>query len=189
LKTSTRAQALIAVVLLFLMVATRGHHVADVLNLPDASWAVFFLAGFYLRSRWAAPGLLAVAAGVDFAAVTWGGVNAFCISPAYSFLVPAYGSLWLAGRWYAGRYRPVWTTLPLLAAVLLSGAVLCELFSSGGFYVFSGRFTDLSVAEFGARFLRYFPSALPALAGYVGLAAVLHAVIMPVLAARRPESA
>ncbi len=43
-----------------LMAATRVHHFASI---PDASWAVFFAAGFYLRTqwRWAFPALMAIA--------------------------------------------------------------------------------------------------------------------------------
>src|SRR5690554_3136356 len=41
-----------------LMAATRSHHFASVTHLPDASWAVFFLAGFYLRPLWVFPALL-----------------------------------------------------------------------------------------------------------------------------------
>ena len=36
----------IALGLAALMAATRSHHFASVTHLPDASWAVFFLAGF-----------------------------------------------------------------------------------------------------------------------------------------------
>ncbi|WP_234406193.1 hypothetical protein [Methylobacillus glycogenes] len=54
---------------------------------------MFFLAGVYLRPVWAFPALLALAGGLDLAAVTWGGVDNFCTSPAYGFLLPAYGTL------------------------------------------------------------------------------------------------
>ena len=45
------------------MAATRLHHFAV---LPDASWAVFFVAGFYLRrwTAWAFPLLMALVASV-----------------------------------------------------------------------------------------------------------------------------
>ena len=46
--------------LVLLMVGTRINHFAPI---PDASWAVFFIGGFYLRSwtRWAFPLLMALA--------------------------------------------------------------------------------------------------------------------------------
>lgn len=171
-------QLLIGLVLVALMIATRGHHFASITHLPSASWAVFFLAGVYLASGWAFVGLLALAGGLDFAAVTWGGVSNFCVSPAYPFLLPAYGSLWLAGRWFAKHYSFTLQTLPRLIGSLLGGAVLAELFSSGGFYFFSGRYAEPTLVEFGARLVKYFPHALETLAFWMGIAIVVHAAFV-----------
>ncbi|MGH8472507.1 MAG: hypothetical protein ACREVJ_08675, partial [Gammaproteobacteria bacterium] len=56
-----RSALAIGLTLALLMAATRSHHFAATLHLPDASWAVFFLAGFYLRPLWVFPALLALA--------------------------------------------------------------------------------------------------------------------------------
>ncbi|WP_428606687.1 hypothetical protein [Sedimenticola sp.] len=174
LTLSNNNQLLIGMVLVLLIIATRGHHFATLQNLPGATWACFFLAGVYLRPVWVLPGLFALAGLLDYAAITWGGVNAFCVTPAYLLLLPAYGALWTAGRWYAGRHRFAWCTLlPLIGAALV-GATVCELFSSGGFYFFSGRFAEPTLTEFGVRLLRYFPAYLQSLAFYLGVAAVVH---------------
>ena len=55
--TPTAQRAFILFVLVLLMAATRVNHFAAI---PDASWAVFFIAGFHLRSwtRWAFPLLM-----------------------------------------------------------------------------------------------------------------------------------
>jgi hypothetical protein len=47
----------VGLLLAALIAATRSHHFASALHLPDASWAVFFLAGALLpgwrwRRRW-----------------------------------------------------------------------------------------------------------------------------------------
>jgi hypothetical protein len=135
---------------------------------------VFFLAGFYLSSRWAFPGFLALAAALDFSAVFYAGVSSYCLSPAYGFLIPAYGSLWLAGRWFASKYQFNWTSALFLVASVVTGAAMATIFSSGGFYWFSGRYTDPSVVEFGQRFIQYFPKYLGTLSFYVAIAAVQH---------------
>lgn len=177
LSLSTRHQAAVAVTLIALMAATRGHHFATLGQvLPAASWAVFFLAGVYLRPVWMLAGLLGLAALLDYAAVGWGGVNAFCLSPAYGALVPAYGALWLAGRWYAGRHRFAPVTLVSLAASVLAGAFVCELISSGAFYYFSGRFAAPTAAEFVSRTVTYFPLFLGSMAFWVAAAAVIHGI-------------
>jgi hypothetical protein len=172
---STPQQALVGVALALLMAVTRGQHLTGLGLLPDASWAVFFLAGVYLRPAWAFLAYLAEALILDVAAITWGGVSGFCFTPAYTLLLPAHGALWLAGRWYAGRHHERWPTLLPLIGAVLGAAAVAELLASGGFYLFSGRFEAVSLAGLGTRLVQYFPSSLEALALYVGLTAVVHA--------------
>lgn len=175
----------VGAVLALLLIATRGQHFATLHSLPGASWAVFFLAGVYLRPVWVLPALLAFVWGLDFTphllsgaslAEIMNGGQAFCLTPAYVFLLPAYAALWFAGRWYAGRHRFAWQTLLPLLAATFAGAAVCELFSSGGFYFFSGRFAEPTLAEFVGRLVTYFPRYLQSLAFYVGIAAVVHAL-------------
>jgi hypothetical protein len=143
-------------------------------TLPDASLAIFFLAGFYLRPAWAFGALFAEGLLVDLTAISWGGVSGFCLSPAYLFLIPSYGAMWAAGRWYAKRYRPALSTVLPLVGCLLLAASAAELLASGGFYLFSGRFEDLTSAALWSRLVEYFPTSLKALVLYIGLAAVIH---------------
>ncbi len=175
--TLSRSAFAIGLALAVLMAVTRSHHFATTTHLPDASWAVFFLAGFYLRPLWVFPALLALAGAGDYVAITRFAVSDFCVSPAYAFLVPAYGTLWLAGRWYARRHRFALATLMPLAGSVLAGAFLCEIFSSGGFYFFSGRFAEPDLVTFAQRLARYFPPSLTAMGFYVAVAAIVHAAL------------
>lgn len=176
LTLSIRNQTAIGLLLVLLMILTRSHHFASVHHLADASWAIFFLAGVYLRSAWPLLGFFALSWGLDFAAYTWGGVSDFCITPAYGFLLPAYGSLWLAGRWYAKRHQFTWHTVMPLSLSVMTGLTLCELFSSGGFYFFSGRFAETTLIEFGERLVQYFPLYIESFVFYLGIAIVIHAL-------------
>ncbi len=189
LTLSTRNQIAVGLALAAALTLTRGQHFATLHSLPGASWAVFFLAGVYLRPLWALPALLALTWFLDFAAFTWGGASGFCLTPAYVFLLPAYTSLWLAGRWYAARHRFAWATLVPLAGSVVAGAAVCELFSSGGFYFFSGRFAEPTLTEFGARLVKYFPSYLQSVGFYVGIAAAMHALFGLASAANRARKA
>jgi hypothetical protein len=164
----------VAVILSVAMWATRGHHTASLSHLPDASWAIFFALGFYLRERLLLPLFLAQAALIDYLAITQFGVNSYCVTPAYAFLLPAYAALWLAGRWYAAHYRFEMRSLKLFAASAFLGTLSCELLSSGSFYLLGGRFADTSLAGFGQRLVQYFPSDLANVALYLGVAAVVH---------------
>lgn len=178
IQLTTRNQVYLGVMLMALMATTRSHHLGSLHHLPDASWAVFFLAGVYLRSRWVFLALCGVAALSDYIAITWGGVSAFCVSSAYAMLLPAYGVLWLCGQWYAARHADhPRTALPLAGSVIFS-ATVSELFSSGGFYFLSDRFVDPTLAEFGTQFVTYFPHNLSTISMYVALAAVFHAAFV-----------
>ena len=175
---STRNQGILCGVLVLMIVLTRGHHFASLNNLPGATWAAFFVAGIYLGSAWVFAGLLALCALLDYLAITYGGVSSFCVSLAYVLLLPAYAALWFAGRWYRSHHRFSAESLLALAGAMVLGAMVAEICSSGGFYYFSGRFADTNLTEFAERFFRYFPSYLQGLAFYVGLAALVHTLIV-----------
>lgn len=186
LTLSNRNQILVGVLLALLLAVTRGDHFASWHSLPGASWAVFFLAGVYLRPRWVLAALLAFAWTLDFTPHLFGGVDlatligggqAFCVTPAYFLLWPAYAALWFAGRWYASRHRFAIATLLPLTGAALGGAMICELISSGGFYWFSGRFTDPTLVTFADRLTTYFPGYLQSLGFYLGIAVVIHALL------------
>lgn len=174
LTLSKNHQSMIGLLLILLLIATRGHHFASLHALPSASLAVFFLAGFYVRPTWFFPALLALCAGLDYVAITYGGVSSFCVTPAYGFLLPAYGTLWLAGRWFAKRYSFNLSTLwPLVGSVAVA-APLSELFSSGGFYFFGGRYPNPTLIEFAPRLLKYFPHQLENIGFWLGVALIVH---------------
>lgn len=167
-------QWLAGITLMLLMVLTRGSHAGTAVDLPDASWAVFFVAAFYLRSAALFPAFMLAAWLIDLSAVNFGGVSNFCLTPAYFMLVPAYGALWLAGLWYAGVHRERLSTILPLSGAFVLGVVLCDLFSSGGFYLFSGYFHELTWAQYLERTVAYFPSFLVTAALYLALAVCVH---------------
>jgi hypothetical protein len=171
---SVRNQLTIGAGLVLLMILTREYHFSSLHSLPGASWAIFFLAGLYLRAIWPLAGLFVLTWALDFSAYTWGGASSFCLTSSYIFLLPAYSALWYAGSWYARRYQFEWQTLLPLSLSLMVGAIVCELFSSGGFYFFSGRFEETTLIEFGQRLVQYFPHYVGSLVFYIGIAVVIH---------------
>lgn len=185
---STRSQMAIGLLLVSLMILTRSHHFASIHNLADASWVIFFLAGVYLRSAWPLLGFFALSWWLDFAAYTWGGVSDFCITPAYVFLLPAYASLWLAGRWYAKQYQFTWRTVAPLFLSVMAGLILCELFSSGGFYFFSGRIAETSFSEFGEQVIKYFPLYIETFVFYLSIAVVMHTLFTLIIQQFNPRN-
>lgn len=164
-----------------LMAATRLNHFGAV---PDASWAVFLLAGFYLAGsvRWAFPALMVLAVAVDYVVITGSGLSFwshYCVSPGYWFLLPAHFALWAAGAGLArfGQDRPL-RQLGGLAPAVLGGVALCHLFAQGGFYWLSSSVAAPTVAGWAKNYADWFLPYLGTTALYVGLAAVVHAFVL-----------
>ena len=172
-------------ILALVMTATRVNHFAA---LPDASWAVFFVAGFYLRgnARSLFPLLIALAVLIDFFVITSQGISFwshYCVSAAYWFLLPAYLALWFGGstlrRLYAGIDAPA---LGLLVVYLLVSVSTCYVISNGSYYWLSDTWlTPGNVRSFAGWIENLGDWYLPYLrtsALYVGIAAVLHVVVV-----------
>lgn len=164
-----RRQAGVALLVLgALMVATRMEHFGGSVNLPDASLAVFALAG------WVGAGLLAffafllLAAGIDYWAVTFGGIAADCFTPAYPALALAYGVLFAFGRWAALRPLSL-----MSAAGITTTLALAFLISNLSFFWFSGLYPDMALRDYVSATWRYAPSYI----GY-GFAYVLIGVVV-----------
>lgn len=172
-------------VVLFLLLAlsmavTRDHHFSNALHLADTSWAVFLLAGLYLRPRWMLPALLSLAVAVDLFAVWQDGlVLSGCFSPAYPGLLLAYGALWGAGR----LARRDWTRLtaenpnPWMMALTLGGwitlaVLIAFVISNMTFWGFSGHFTSMSLETYASRVDGYLAGYLQTTLLYTAVAIV-----------------
>ena len=186
----------ILAILAMVMLATRVNHFAA---LPDASWAVFFVAGFYLRGsmRWAFPLLMALAVLIDFFVITSQGIDFwshYCVSIAYWFLVPAYLALWLGGSLLRSVYRGLGVReLALLAVALVVSVSVSYVLSNGSYYWLSDTWMDAGklrsfggwVENLGDWYLPYLRTS----AMYVGIVAAIHAgVVLAVRSVGAPVS-
>jgi len=179
----------IFVILALVMTATRVNHFAA---LPDASWAVLFAAGFYLRgsARWAFPLLMALAVLIDFFVITGQGIDFwshYCVSIAYWFLVPAYLALWAGGSLLRRMYRGLgMRELALLGAFAIVAMTVSYAISNGSYYWLSdtwmagGKVRSFGgwMENLGDWYVPYLKTTLM----YVGIGAALHAAVT--LAAR-----
>lgn len=166
--------------LLLLMAATRVNHFAAI---PDASWAVFFIGGFYLRAwtRWAFPLLMAVAVLVDWWVIRSAGLDFwqhYCVSPGYWMLVPAYFAMWAGGMLLARGYQGARWGMLGKAALLVAGSVaVCHLFAQGGFYWTSRNVPEPTLGGWLRNYADWFGPYLGTTALYVALAAALQVAI------------
>jgi hypothetical protein len=174
---TTPWRAGILAILAIVMLATRINHFGA---LPDASWMVFFAAGFYLRgsARWAFPLLMALAVAIDYFVITGQGLSFwshYCVSPAYWFLIPSYGAMWFGGSWLRQHYNGLHAReLGLLLLSVVVAANVCYLLTNGSFYWISSHASVHSfggwMKNFGDWYLPYMQTTLI----YAAVATVLH---------------
>ena len=140
-----------------LMLITRGSHFSGMNALPEASWMIFMVAGTLLPA-WPFAWFMSLAVGIDAYAFTFGGVPGTCLSIAYGMLIPAYFTMWMAGRLAKPCFTGNLSGFAVFFGFAMAGTFVCELISSGSFYLWSGNF-EPTFAEFITRELAYAPAA------------------------------
>lgn len=161
-------QGSIAMLLFFFMLLTRGSHTLTSVALPDASLAVFLLGGILLRrAAWFVLFFL-IAATIDFGAAAWNSYFGFCLTDGYWGLIPAYGAMWLGGRWLSKQKDAF--SLVRYVPVALATTFLAFVISTQTYYLFSGRFPNNGLHESIQHGWNYLP-------GYLGYTMMYFAII------------
>ncbi len=166
----------IFVLLAMLMAVTRSHHFDSLTHLPDASMPVFILAGFYFPLI-AFPLLLVVAGVADYFAFNYVGINDWCFTPAYWFLIPTYAVLFYAGHFFAKRYQFTLHSLIEFAATAAGAIGVAFLISNTSFYLLAGYFEKMSAWEYASSVTKYFMPYQVSAFMYLSIAAVLHTLV------------
>jgi hypothetical protein len=144
---STKQTVGIAVVFSLILWATRGQHVASMMSLPDATWAIAFMLGFLLSP------ILFLIVLVQAFVIDYLAMGNYLFNVAYVALVPAYLALWLAGRWLRQYYEQQGFKIGQFTVALIGGVAICELISSGAFYL---QKSNASLVGFAELFGTYF---------------------------------
>lgn len=178
MNTTQNKTVWVALALALLMAVTRFNHFGSALSLPDASYAVFFLGGLYLGRTRGALLILALllleAALVDYYVINFQGISSWCVTSAYSFLVFAYGALWMIGHRFAPRFSmTVKGFAALFAAAAVAGSA-AFIIANVSFYLLAGYFESMSVLEYVSRVSQYFGSYVAVAVMYVGAAACVQ---------------
>lgn len=181
MQSQTKSLAIFAG-LVALMAATRYNHFGSGIALPDASLAVFLLAGFFMaRQRLAALAafifLLLEAGGVDYYAIALQGTSDWCFSPAYWFLIPTYGVLFFAGRWYAPRVQNSAKSFAEFIGVSCLASSAAFFISNASFYLFSGKFADLSMTQYADRVAQFYLPYMSSSLMYLTIAGAIYAIL------------
>ena len=188
-------------VLALVMIATRSTLLRDHLfPLPDASWAVFFVAGFYfssgsrerlygLFSNSLAAGsfvlLMALAVLIDYVVISAQGIGFwqhYCVSPAYWFLLPSYAALWIGGAFMRAHYRGLHAReFGLLVASALVAASVCFVISNGSFYWISASVPMRSFGGWIENLGDWYRPFVQTTLAYVVVAAIVHGLAVQFL--------
>jgi len=170
-------QIIIAAVLAFLMLLTRGSHVMTHVALPDASLALLLVGGLLLRKAiWFAL-FVVLATVIDFGAAAIDSFQAFCLTDGYWGMLPTYAVMWIAGTWLSKQSNPLNVAKYAIAGILAT--FLAFVISTQTYYLFSGRFPAEGIFES----LQHGWEYLPAYMGYT----VMYLVCFWLLAKALPK--
>lgn len=180
-----KSERIAALLLAVLMAATRIHHFGVGAIAPDASTAVFFLAGLLLTSGWWFVAFSIAAILLDAVALGLIGVADACMTLGYWTLFAGYGALWYAGRLARSVER---FDLPGTARILglaVAGTVAFFVLSNAGYYYGGGYDASLGAAEYVSRVSRYFSFYLIATLAYAAAGIVIFILATRVIAGGR----
>ncbi|HOY70303.1 MAG TPA: hypothetical protein PL131_06925 [Methylotenera sp.] len=154
---------MIAAVVAFIMLLTRGSHVLTHVSLPDASLALFLVGGMLLRKINWFVFFTVLATLIDFGAASADSYFAFCLTAGYWGMLPTYAVMWLAGMWL-GRQSNRLDALKFTLASVIS-TFLAFVISTQTYYLFSGRFPNTGILET----IQYGWNYLPSHMGYTAM--------------------
>ena len=160
-----KSSIILASVIAFLMLLTRGSHVLTSVSLPDASLALLLIGGLYLRKAIWFAFFVVLATMIDFGAAAIDSIQAFCLTPGYWGMLPTYAVMWIAGLWLSKQADSL-NILKYSVAGLLA-TLLAFVISTQTYYLFSGRFPADGVIESMKHGWEYLPSFIGFTAMYL----------------------
>jgi hypothetical protein len=165
-------QQILPSVLVAVMALTRMDHFGSAITVPDASLAVFFLAGLGMNRLWFFALLLLEAGLIDYLGITQFSVSDYCISPAYGFLIPTYAAMWFAGS-FSKLFVPLnMGNTATIAGIIALATTAAFVISNGSFYILSDKVDAFSWLQFTSQFTQYYPPYLTSTLCY-GLVGVM----------------
>jgi hypothetical protein len=171
-----RSERIGALALMALMAATRIEHFGVGQIAPDASTAVFFLAGLLIGNPLWLLVLLVEASLLDLTAIKVVGVEAVCVTLGYGMMIPAYGALWLAARFVRTTDKIDVLSVAKLIGACCIGVLVFFLFSNIGYYLGGGFENSMGLEEYVRRVMRYFPAFMTSTLFYSAAGVALAAL-------------
>ena len=140
------------VVILFLMVLTRGSHLLTSVSLPDAGFALFLVGGILLKKPKWFISLFAASVIIDLIALSINPTDQIPINLGYLGLFPSYGIMWLIGL-YVSKKKDI-----LKFAIFSTfGTFVSFMISTQTYYLLSNKFPGITIQESIQTGWEYFP--------------------------------
>lgn len=173
------AQLIVAILIISLLIGTRGHQPILGSWLPVSTIGLFFLLGVYLPSFAVLTLALFSIWLMDITGITWEATDSFCLSQSYSFLLASYIIYWWGGRWFARHHQGILSTdlRNLSIAAFISASVGFAVISIG-FHYFSGLF-EPNFTQLAHEYTTQLPGHLLGLAFYLVIALLIHRLLAP----------
>ena len=155
-----RQERLVILLLTVVMAVTRIEHFGLSRVVPDASTAIFFMAGLLIAGPVWFAALLIEALALDITAIKAVGVDPVCITFGYFMMIPAYAALWYAPRVLRNGFTPDVAGFGKLVLACAAGTAVFFVLSNIGYYFGGGFSVSMGAAEFARRVAQYFPDYL-----------------------------
>jgi hypothetical protein len=172
-----KSERIAALLLAVLMAATRVHHFGVGMIAPDASTAVFFLAGLFLTSPWWFVAFSLGAILLDAVALGAVGVADACMTLGYWLLFAGYLALWYAGARARGVEKLNLFQSGRILGLALVGVVAFFILSNVGYYYGGGFDDSMGAGEYISRVSRYFSFYLATTLSYIAAGILLFVVV------------
>jgi hypothetical protein len=132
----------VILIILFLMVLTRGSHLLTSISLPDASFAIFLISGMLLKKpRWFIS-LFTFSFVIDLVTLSMNNTYQILINVGYLGLLASYGIMWFFGSCIANTK----SFLKFVAFGVIS-TLITFVISTQTYNLLSGTFPDMTIKE------------------------------------------
>lgn len=142
-------------IIVFLMVLTRGSHLLTSVSLPDASFALFLIGGLLLKEPKWFISLLSFSVAIDLVTLSMNSAYQIPINLGYLGLLPSYGIMWFFGLSIANTKDFLKFSLFGVIATLIS-----FLISTQTYNLLSGTFPDITIKQSMQTGWEYLPQSL-----------------------------
>jgi hypothetical protein len=177
---------ILLIALLALMALTRTEYPGISFIIPDASWAVFMLAGFFLSKPLFFAIFALTAWGIDLYAFRTDLAAAYCLTPGYASLVLTWMALWFGGWLVNAQMKNAVLRLTLIT---LPTVIVAFVLSNMGYYLFSSYGETMTLAAYSQAVLKYLPMYLASTAAYVALVGSLATALNSLTVHRASQQA